>query len=91
LARGFASPVIHILFASIWGHWIGQAYLKGRPLIKATLASLVIAAGLHGLYDYLVLLNPRNALLCAALMMATLWLWRLRLMRRMHDEASQER
>ena len=90
-ARGFASPVIHILFASIWGHWIGQAHLNKRSIIKATLISLGAAAGLHGLYDYLVILNPRNALLCAALMIATLWLWRLRLMRRLHEEASQER
>ena len=26
-ARGFASPVIHILFASIWAHWITRAWL----------------------------------------------------------------
>jgi RsiW-degrading membrane proteinase PrsW (M82 family) len=90
-ARGFASPVIHILFASIWGHWIGQAHLNKRSIAKAALAGLAIAAGLHGLYDYLALLNPRNSLLFAALMIATLWLWRLRLMRRMHNEASQER
>ena len=30
IARGFASPVIHILFASIWGHWVTQAHLAGR-------------------------------------------------------------
>jgi len=90
-ARGFAGPVTHILFASIWGHWIGQAHLNRRSIAKATLVSLAVAAGLHGLYDYMVLLNPRNALLCAALMIATLWLWRLRLMRKMHIEASQDR
>jgi len=26
-ARGFAGPVIHILFASIWAHWITRAWL----------------------------------------------------------------
>ena len=90
-ARGFASPVVHILFASIWGHWIGRAHLGQRSVARATLTGLAIAAGLHGLYDYLALLNPRNTLLFAALMIATLWLWRLRLMRKMHNEASQER
>ncbi len=90
-ARGFASPVVHILFASIWGHWITQAHLNDRSIVKASLVGLGIAAGLHGLYDYLALLNPRNTLLFAALMIAALWLWRLRLMRKMHNEASQER
>jgi len=90
-ARGFASPVLHILFASIWGHWIGRAHLEQRSIARAALVGFAVAAGLHGLYDYLALLNPRNSLLFAALMIATLWLWRLRLMRRMHDEASQER
>ena len=90
-ARGFASPVLHILFASIWGHWIGRAHLSQQSVAKAALSGLAVAAGLHGLYDYLALLNPHNSLLFAALMVVTLWLWRLRLMRRMHSEASQER
>jgi len=29
-ARGFASPVVHMLFASIWAHWITQAWLTGK-------------------------------------------------------------
>ena len=90
-ARGFASPVLHILFASVWGHWIGQARLRQQSIARAALAGLVVAAGLHGIYDYLALLDPRNTLLFAALMIVTLWLWRLRLMRKMHNEASQER
>lgn len=90
-ARGFASPVLHILFASIWGHWIGRAHLSQQSVAKAALLGLAVAAGLHGLYDYLALLNPRNTLLFAALMIATLWLGRLRLMRKLHSEASQER
>ena len=31
-ARGFAGPVVHILFASIWAHWITQAWLKRKPM-----------------------------------------------------------
>jgi RsiW-degrading membrane proteinase PrsW (M82 family) len=30
IARGFAGPVIHIVLASIWGHYIGMAYLNKR-------------------------------------------------------------
>jgi len=91
IARGFASPVIHILFASIWGHWIAQAYLKGRSIARAAIGGLAIAAGLHGLYDFVVILNPRNSLPIAAFVIVTIWLWRLKLMRAMHDEASKDR
>lgn len=91
VARGFASPVVHMLFASIWGHWIGQAYLNDRSIAKAAIASLALAAGLHGLYDFIVILNPRNSLPIAALMIVAVWLWRLRLMRAMHEKASQDR
>lgn len=90
-ARGFASPVVHILFASIWGHWIARAHLAGHPVAGAALAGLAVAAGLHGLYDFIVILNPRNSLPIAALMIVGMWLWRLKLMRAMHEDASQER
>jgi RsiW-degrading membrane proteinase PrsW (M82 family) len=91
LARGFASPVIHILFASIWGHWIGQAYLAGRSIVPAAIASLAVAAGLHGLYDFVVILNPRLGLPIAASLILAMWLWRLKILRAMHKAASQER
>lgn len=88
-ARGFASPVVHMLFASIWGHWIAQAYLGGRSVVGGALAGLAIAAALHGLYDFIVFLSPGTALPVAAILILVIWLWRLRLMREMHDEASQ--
>ena len=91
LARGFASPVVHILFASIWGHWIAQAHLNRRSVAIAAIAALAVSAGLHGLYDFVVILNPRNSLPIAALLIVAMWLWRLRLMRAMHAEASQDR
>lgn len=89
-ARGFASPVVHIVFASIWGHWVARAFLRARPLLPATLIGLAIAAGLHGIYDFIVILNPRNSLPLAALIIVVLWLWRLKLMRDMHERASQD-
>ena len=91
VARGFASPVVHMLFASIWGHWIARAHLEGSSVAKAAIASLAVAATLHGLYDFVVILNPRNSLPIAALLIVAIWLWRLKLMRTLHDEASQDR
>ncbi|MDH3613103.1 MAG: PrsW family intramembrane metalloprotease [Gammaproteobacteria bacterium] len=90
-ARGFASPVIHILFASIWGHWIAQAHLTGRSVAKATIAALAVAAALHGLYDFIVILNPHNSLPIAALIIVAIWLWRLKLIRALQQKASQDR
>lgn len=87
-ARGFASPVVHIVFASIWGYWIGRAYLARRSIIVATLVGLGIAAALHGIYDFMVLLQPYSALPFAALLIVALWIWRLRLMRRLHRQAT---
>jgi len=89
-ARGFAGPVIHILFASIWAHWITRAHLAGRPILKDALAGLALAAGLHGIYDYLVLRYPVAALPIAAAMIAGIWIWRLHLMRQMHEAAVRE-
>lgn len=91
LARGFASPVIHMLFASIWGHWIARAHLEGRSVVRATIISAIIASTLHGLYDFVVILNPRHALPVAAFGILVIWLWRLSILRALHDDASQDR
>ena len=47
VARGFASPIVHILFASVWGHWIAQAHLNGRSIALGATAGFAIAAALH--------------------------------------------
>jgi len=90
VARGFASPVIHILFASIWAHWITSAWLANRSIFLPGLSGLLIATVLHGAYDFLVLLHPVSALPTAAAMIILIWIWRLALMRRMHREAVRE-
>jgi RsiW-degrading membrane proteinase PrsW (M82 family) len=83
--------VIHILFASIWGHWIGQAHLAGRSIVVPAIISFAAAALLHGLYDFVVILNARFAPVIAILGILSIWLWRLRVLRAMHEDASQER
>ncbi len=86
-ARGFASPVVHILFASIWAHWITSDWLARRPFGRSLLVGFLIAASLHGLYDFLVLQSPVSALPIAAIMIVTLWVWRLIVLRRLHQSA----
>lgn len=89
-ARGFASPVIHMLFASIWAYWITAAWLNKRSPWLPGLIGLVIAAALHGSYDFLVLMHPVAALPAAALMIVVIWIWRLRVLHRLHRDAVQE-
>ena len=86
-ARGFAGPVVHILFASIWAFWISRARLAGASITKPALLGFTLAACLHGLYDFLVLLQPVAALPIAATLIVTIWIWRLRVMHRMHRNA----
>jgi len=86
-ARGFAGPVVHILFASIWGYWIGCAHLAGRSIFVCGLEGFAIASVLHGLYDFAVLLNPAWSLPVAASGILVLWVWRLKLLRALHLDA----
>ena len=87
VARGFAGPVVHIVFASIWGYSIGHARINEQAILRATFGGLILASILHGLYDFLVLLNPFNALPYAAILIVAVWVWRLRLMHRLQIEA----
>jgi RsiW-degrading membrane proteinase PrsW (M82 family) len=90
-ARGFASPVVHIVFASIWAHWITSAWLAGRPILLPLILGFTTAAMLHGVYDFLVLLHPVTALPAAAGLILVIWVWRLILMRRLHRDAVRGR
>ena len=83
-ARGFASPVVHIVFASIWGYYIGRACLCGEALGRTIVAALAFTAFLHGIYDFVVIALPTPALPVAAFLIVSIWLWRLRLIRDLH-------
>jgi RsiW-degrading membrane proteinase PrsW (M82 family) len=80
-ARGFAAPVVHMLFASVWGFTIGCAHLQGESVALGTLKGFIIAAALHGIYDFIVLQNSINALPIAAALVLAIWIWRLRLLK----------
>ena len=91
IARGFAGPVVHILFASIWGYTLGCAHLRGQSLLRGFASGFLIAAGLHGLYDFIVLQQSLNALPIAALLIVGMWIWRLRLLRGLQEKAVRRR
>lgn len=90
IARGFAGPLIHIAFASVWGYAISHAKLAGRSWLVPGLVSFLIAAGAHGVYDFLALSKPQLSLAGAAAVIVILWVWRLVVIRRLHRRASTD-
>ena len=86
IARGFASPVVHIVFASVWGYHIGEALLTRRAVMPTALRWLAVTAVLHGIYDFIVLGFPAPALLIAATLIVAVWLWRLRKIASLGDQ-----
>jgi RsiW-degrading membrane proteinase PrsW (M82 family) len=83
LARGFVGPVVHIVFASIWGYHIGRAHLAGRGVAITAIVAVGCTALLHGIYDYLVIALPVFALPLSAALVIALWIWRMILLRRL--------
>ncbi len=90
VARGFAGPLVHIAFASVWAYPIGRAHLARAPLAATVFGSLAISALLHGLYDFIAIGFEGRALLIAALLVVGVWLWRLRIMRTLGMRAAAD-
>ena len=84
LGRGFASPLVHIMFASIWAYYIGLAFLQQQRLAFVVLKYLGLAALMHGIYDFIVIALPVAALPSSAFLILAVWLWRMRLIRNLH-------
>jgi RsiW-degrading membrane proteinase PrsW (M82 family) len=74
--RAFASPLTHIIFASVWGYMVGSARIRKKRFWSAVFQGLGLAALLHGLYDFLTY-SPLLRLFSALLILAA-WLWRIR-------------
>ncbi len=89
LGRGFASPLVHIMFASIWAYYIGLAFLQQQRLAFVVLKYLGLAALIHGIYDFIVIALPVAALPSSALLILAVWLWRMRLIRDLQRKTSE--
>jgi len=84
-ARGFAGPVVHIVFASIWGYYIGRACLCKKRMGAMVFGAFAFTAVLHGVYDFIEIALPPSALPFAAILIAGIWIWRLNLIRDLHN------
>ena len=85
--RGFAGPLVHIVFASIWGYRIAIRKIRGGKLLGVAFVSVTAAALLHGLYDFVVIALPATALPLAAGLIVAIWIWRLFAIRRIGRRA----
>lgn len=86
-ARGFAGPVVHIVFASIWGYHLGKAHISGKKLLPVALTYLAVSAFLHGVYDFMAIGLASTALPFVAFLIVSLWLARLVFIRDLHLSA----
>ena len=91
IGRGFASPLVHIMFASIWAYYIGLAFLHQQALAFVVLKYLALAALVHGSYDFIVIALPLSALPLSALLILAIWLWRMHLIRDLHRKTIKSR
>jgi RsiW-degrading membrane proteinase PrsW (M82 family) len=85
IARGFAGPLVHIVFASVWAYHIGIAHVSGRNIVWVAVKWLAVGAFLHGCYDFIALGMPRAALVAAAILIVSIWIWRLSVIRRLNN------
>lgn len=85
--RAFAGPALHIVFASIWGYFIGRTFLCGKPLLGVMVAAFALSALVHGLYDFLVIGLAPRALPIGAAIILWIWIWRLARLRDLHTLA----
>ena len=80
-ARGFAGPIVHIVFACVWAYPIGVAQLQNRGMWVVAVQWLALSAVLHGIYDFIAIAFDGAALIFAAAIVVGLWVWRLFVLR----------
>jgi RsiW-degrading membrane proteinase PrsW (M82 family) len=87
-ARGLASPLVQIMFASIWGYRCTEARTQRDGVARAVLTALALAAFLHRLYDFVMIGLPPWYRPLSACPILAVWVWRMRLYRRLTDRSS---
>ena len=91
IGRGFASPLVHVMFASIWAFNIGLAFLQRKRLTAIVLNYLCLAAFAHSLLHFIVIALPLSALPLSALVITAILSWRMHLIRDLQRRAGKSR
>lgn len=90
IAPAVATPIVHCLFASVWGYTCSRARMSGKPLLRAAFVGLVIAAAAHGLYDFAAILGGDGVALLPLFIVLVIWMWRMVLIKRLHVEQGHQ-
>ncbi len=76
VGRSLASPIVHALFASIWGYAYGYADTHNMNRSVATLVGLLASMVLHGIYDFFALWISVWTHIVPAGIVLIIWVWR---------------
>jgi RsiW-degrading membrane proteinase PrsW (M82 family) len=79
VARAITGPLVHIVFASLWGYPVGAAIVERKPLLRPMALGLGAAVLVHGTYDFLVLGLPGWARIGAAALVVAVWMRKVHL------------
>jgi protease PrsW len=88
----FATPA-HMLFASMWGYYLGRARFELQGELKQVAKGLLLAAGFHGFYNFIIAIYPGKAMMSLApilLVMAWITLRRRKELRLSHPVVGVE-
>lgn len=83
IGRAIASPIVHALFASIWGYAYGYADRNKLNRFLATFIGLLVSMFLHGLYDYFAIGVSNWTHVGPPIIIFIIWMWQLYVIR--HD------
>ena len=94
IARAIASPIIHGLFASIWGYACGLAFHQNKSKVIFISLGLLCSMITHGIYDYFSIARSQLAHIIPPIIIGIIWFWRLaaikQLTTQIHKEASDQ-
>lgn len=83
VGRAVASPMVHILFSSIWGYLCSRAIMRNKSLWPAALIGVSLAAVVHGLYDFAALSLTLWVHIAPPIILLLIWAWRMRTIKRL--------
>jgi len=84
VGRAIASPLVHVVVSSVWGHAGARVRLRLGGGYFALALSVIAAAVLHGAYDFLAM-SSSYAAWSAAVVLA-LWIWRIIVLSRLEKQ-----
>lgn len=90
VVRSIISPIIHALFASVWGYAYGfSSRFRIHPAMTITLG-LLLAMFLHGIYDFYAFSISIYGGLYPPAIVLVIWIWRMYTIRRHNKSINQQ-